>query len=221
MPEFYNLLDENQNNTIELDEDRIKNNPNYKKKVKLIKLTKINNEINYVNSLIDSCEEKILFYRGKKQNTNKNYDNNVNIKNVSINNNNFEKNKSINLLAVSHESIKTQEPTIDEIINILKQKNFCFNNKNSDKFELRFDLKYIKEKNEKLSANKNNENINITFKEEYVTLFNKDNNYNDINFKPLKNKNFNFNSAKDYLFSDISIFGDIDDFNYNEEKLFE
>lgn len=115
----------------------------------------------------------------------------------------------------------TPEPTIDEIINILKQNNSCFDYKNSDKNEIKSNLNQIHEKKENISPNTNYVNINSLFNEEYVDLYNKDNNNNDIPFKSLKNKNYNFNYAKDSLFSDISSFGDIGDFNREKEKLLE
>ena len=151
-PEFYNLFNDNQNNIIELDEDKNENYPNDKNKEKLIELNKINNEINFVSSLLDSCKAKILLYRGKNQNRNINYENNIN--NVKKNNN-IAKNKSINLFAVSHDPIMTPEPTIDEVINILKQNNFFIENKNYQTNELNLNLKQIHEKKENLSSNNN------------------------------------------------------------------
>ena len=107
----------------------------------------------------------------------------------------------------------TPEPTIDEIINILKQNNFSFDNKIYQNNELSLNLKQIQEKKENLSPNNNYENINGLFNEDYAGLFNKDNNNNDINFRSLRNKNFNFNLAKDSLFCDFYSFGDMGDFN--------
>lgn len=213
-PEFYNLFNDNQNSIIELDEDKNKNYPNAKNKAKLIELSKINNEINFVNSLLDSCNEKLLLFREKNQNININYDNNLNKKNIN-------KNKSINLFAISHDAVMTPEPSIDEIINILYQNNLYIDNKNNEKNEFKLKIKQIHENKENLSPNKNYENVNSLFNEEYIDLFNKDNNNNVINLKSLKNKNLNFNLAKDSLFSDISSFGDLGDFNYDKEKLFE
>lgn len=115
----------------------------------------------------------------------------------------------------------TPEPSIDEIINILYQNNLYIDNKNNEKNEFKLKIKQIHENKENLSPNKNYENVNSLFNEEYIDLFNKDNNNNVINLKSLKNKNLNFNLAKDSLFSDISSFGDLGDFNYDKEKLFE
>ena len=115
----------------------------------------------------------------------------------------------------------TPEPTIDEIINILKQNNFSFDNKIYQNNELSLNLKQIQDKKENLSPNNNYENINGLFNEDYAGLFNKDNNNNDINFRSLRNKNFNFNLAKDSLFCDFYSFGDMGDFNCDKEKLFE
>lgn len=115
----------------------------------------------------------------------------------------------------------TPELSFDEIINILKQNNFCFDKKNNNKNELNLNLKQIHDKKENLSHIKNGGNINNLFNEEYANLFNRDSNNNDINFEPLKNNNFYLNLRKDSLFSDISSFRDIGDFNNDKEKLFE
>lgn len=125
------------------------------------------------------------------------------------------------MFAVSHDPILTPEPTVDEIINILKQNNFCFDNKIYQNNELNLNLKQIHEKKENLSPNNNYENINDLFNEDYAGLFNKDNNNNDINLKSLRNKNFNFNLGKDSLFAEFYSFGDMGDFNCDKEKLFE
>ena len=116
----------------------------------------------------------------------------------------------------------TPEPTIDEVINILKQNNFFIENKNYQTNELNLNLKQIHEKKENLSSNNNYENIKGIFNEDYVDLFNKDNNNNnDIKFKSLRNKNFIFNLAKDSLLFDLNSFGDMGDFNCDKDKLFE
>ena len=221
-PEFYNLFNVNSNNSIELDEDENKKNYNYNNIIKLIELNNINNEIQFVNSLNEFCKEKILLYKGKIQKKNTNYDNNLNLNFLNKDNNkNNDKNKSINLFTVCHDDVISPEPSIDEIITILKQNNSCFDNKYNDKKELTLNLKQIKEKKEELSLNKNYENINSMFKEEYTDLFNKSNNNNDINYKSLKNKNFHFNARKDSFISDISSFGDICGFNYDKINIFE
>ena len=70
---FYRLLTDNQkNNIIELKEDDNKNNKIEKEKEKLNnnKLRKIDNEIKFINNLINTSEKKLIFYRNFYDNNN-------------------------------------------------------------------------------------------------------------------------------------------------------
>ena len=59
-PEFYDLYINNNDNIIELDEEKKKESSNQ------LKLEKLNNEINYINFLIKNENEKLLILQNKE-----------------------------------------------------------------------------------------------------------------------------------------------------------
>ena len=158
-PEFYELYMNNQNNIILLDEEKNKNNKIEKNKDKILnnnnnKLQKLNNEIKYVDHLINNMNERLLLLNPNlnnnldilEHNLNLNLNNLNKINNNSTNNNN----KTLNLI-----SKKCECNTKTDFINILDPHNLIHlldntfdlnSNKNSQQNQIfKIDLKQSKE----------------------------------------------------------------------------
>lgn len=231
-PEFYELYMNNQNNIILLDEEKNKNNKIEKNKDKILnnnnnKLQKLNNEIKYVDHLINNMNERLLLLN---PNLNNNLDIlehnlNLNLNNLNKNNNNStnNNNKTLNLI-----SKKCECNTRTDSINILDPNNLIHlldntfdlnSNKNSQQNQIfKIDLKQSKERKDIFVQNKKEEE-NFLLKEDYIDLFNENINKNEINFDLNENKNFNF--RKDSFMSDLSIIGNLNNFPLDKENLFE
>ncbi len=231
-PEFYELYMNNQNNIILLDEEKNKNNKIEKNKDKILnnnnnKLQKLNNEIKYVEYLINNMNERLLLLN---PNLNNNLDIlehnlNFNLNNLNKNNNNStnNNNKTLNLISKKHEC-----NTKTDFINILDPNNLIHlldntfdlnSNKNSQQNQIfKIDLKQSKESKDIFVQNKKEEE-NFLLNEDYIDLFNENINKNEINFDLNENKNFNF--RKDSFMSDLSIIGNLNNFPLNKENLFE
>ena len=238
-PEFYDLYINNNDNIIELDEEKKKESSNQ------LKLEKLNNEINYINFLIKNENEKLLILQNKENdnfiNNNGKILNNLYKELLQLNNG---KNNNFGLIAAKSEGgIKVELAHVNDPKNVMDQKksdmnlgklqyndeylNLCsFSNRlyitsnNNNPINLiKIDSKNIKHAKEKEEINNyfqiRNENENVLNNNNNNNDFAYNNNENrcDINFGLFKNNHNDMKLRKDSIVSDYSFYGNLNSFN--------
>ncbi len=217
------LLDEDKYN-----EDKKENKKSDKNKEKIINndiiLKKYDDEIDYVNSLIDYTKNKLLLF-------NPNINNNINIlekkKNLNfLNNNNNNSNniinENLNFISEKHEQNINVDP-----INILDpnyifqllesgpelntNKNINYNNKNH---LFQIDNKSPKKDKKDSFSQEKKEDLNFFLNEGLINFLNNGNNQNEIDLELNENNNLRRESF-------MSNFDNPFNINYDKDNLFE
>ena len=215
------LLDEDKYN-----EDKKENKKSDKNKEKIINndiiLKKYDDEIDYVNSLIDYTKNKLLLF-------NPNINNNINIlekkKNLNFLNNNNNNNsnniinENLNFISEKHEQNINVDPIniFDQnyIIQLLESgpelntnKNINYNNKNH---LFQIDNKSPKKDKKDSFPQEKKEDVNFFLNEGLIDFLNYGNNQNEIDLELKENNKFNL--RKESFMSDLD-----NPFNINCDK---
>ena len=237
LPEFYNLKSKNDENIIELDEEKSNADAN------MLKIEKINREISFVDNLIKKEKEKLLFLQNMEKESSINSKGKIlNILYKEFIQLNNCKNNSFGLIVAKSEGgLKIEVTHIDDSKNIMDRKktdmnigklqyndeylNLCsFSNRlyitsnNNNPINLiKVDSKNIKTTKEKEEISNNNfqfknENENLL---NYNNIFpvNNDENKYEMSYGLIKNNSIDNKIRKDSIFSDFSFCGNLNSFN--------
>lgn len=220
------LLDEDK-----CDEDKKENKNSDKNREKIINndiiFKKYNDEIDYVNSLIDYTTNKLLYINPNINNNLNILEQKINLNILNKNNNNNSNNninENLNIISEKNEqNIKVDPINIFDpnyIFKILESdpelntnKNINYNNKNQ---LFQFDNKQPKKDKKDSFPQEKKEDINIFLNEGLINFLNNGNNQNEIDLE-LKDNN-KFNLRKESFMSDLDNLFNI---NCDKDNLFE
>ena len=220
------LLDEDKYN-----EDKKENKKSDKNKEKIINndiiLKKYDDEIDYVNSLIDYTTNRLLFFNPNINNNIDILEQKINLNILNKNNNNNSNNiinENLNFISEKHEQNINVDPINifdpNYIIQLLESgpelntnKNINYNNKNH---LFQIDNKSPKKDKKDSFSQEKKEDLNFFLNEGLINFLNNGNNQNEIDFELKENNQFNL--RKESFMSD---FDNPFNINCDKDNLFE